>query len=67
MGSLPNHKKGKRNFASDQAIERIIKKHREIDHTEDKEKIIERDIQYIAALQKQIKKIGGGRMKIMWD
>jgi hypothetical protein len=39
------------------AIERIIKRHRKIDHTEDKEKIIERDIQYIATLQKQIRKI----------
>jgi transposase len=41
----------------EKAIEKIIKRHRKIDHTEDKEKIIERDIQYIATLQKQIRKI----------
>ena len=41
----------------EKAIEKIIKRHRKIDHTEDKEKIIERDIQYIATLKKQIRKI----------
>jgi len=39
------------------AIERIIHKHREMDDTENKKTIIEKDTQYIAKLQKQIKKI----------
>ncbi|SDU59152.1 transposase [Desulfobacula phenolica] len=39
------------------AIERIIQKHREIDHIEEKNNIIDTDTQYIATLQKQIKKI----------
>lgn len=41
----------------EKAIDRIIKKHREIDDTENKAAIIEKDTQYIAKLQKQIKKI----------
>ena len=41
----------------EKAIERIIKHHRQIDNTEDKKQILERDEQYIAALKKQIRKI----------
>lgn len=41
----------------EKAIERIISKHREIDDTENKAEIIEKDTQYITTLQKQIKKI----------
>jgi len=41
----------------EKAIERIIEKHKAIDHIEEKNNIIETDTQYIATLQKQIKKI----------
>lgn len=41
----------------EKAIERIIQKHREIDHIEEKNNIIQTDTKYIATLQKQVKKI----------
>jgi len=41
----------------EKAIERIIKKHQEIDHIEEINNIIQADTKYIATLQKQIKKI----------
>ena len=41
----------------ERAIERIITKHREIDDSENKKAIIEKDTQYIAKLQDQVKKI----------
>ena len=41
----------------ERAIERILKKHREIDDSENRADIIEKDTQYIVKLQKQIKKI----------
>jgi len=41
----------------EKAIERIIEKHRQIDDIEEKNNIIETDTQYIATLEKQVKKI----------
>ena len=41
----------------ERAIERIITKHKEIDDTEGRSEIIEKDVQYISKLQNQIQKI----------